>query len=183
MSPVRIEDIDNLNFWIKYFGCSYPNGYDEERDTSVTDIMLAWCTQETEDWWKKFTGCCPGVFDDRDGYADDPATLEAPVGNGKMLKIEFHPGDTLYYINGREIGSTGPHWKVQVLAFHEIEQLLAQENGRQLFLLLLPLAFLQEEDAGAACRKIKTQIGHYFPEETSESLARCIAAGSVEPCG
>lgn len=27
MKTIHIEDIDNLNFWTSYFGCSYPNSY------------------------------------------------------------------------------------------------------------------------------------------------------------
>ena len=32
MKKIRVEDIDCLNFWINYFGCCYPNGYDELND-------------------------------------------------------------------------------------------------------------------------------------------------------
>ena len=75
-----------------------------------------------------------------------------------------------------------PHWKLQVIAFDEIEQLIPLENGRQLFLLLLPLAFLAIGDTQAAHKKIKEQIQYYFPEHLSMSISNCIIAGLSELC-
>ena len=182
MSIVHIKDIDNLDFWINYFGCSYPNAYDEENDVSVSDIMLELYTEEIKSYWEKFTGYYPGVFDKCDGYVDNPTTLETSFAKDKTLKIEFHPGDTIYFINGEEIGCTGPHWKLQVIAFDEIEQVISLENGRQLFLLLLPLAFLAIGDTQAAHKKIMEQIQYYFPEHLSISISNCIVAGLSELC-
>lgn len=39
MKKIRVEDIDCLNFWINYFGCCYPNGYDELNDISVYELL------------------------------------------------------------------------------------------------------------------------------------------------
>ncbi len=182
MNIIHIEDIDIPEFWINYFGCSYPNAYDEKTDVSVTDLLLERCTLEIERWWAAFTGYRPGVLDETDGYIDDPTTLEARLPTGNILRIEFHPGDTLYFINGEEVGSTGPHWKLQTIAFDEIEQLLAFENGRQLFLLLLPLAYITPENVQTACKTIQTQVQFYFPEWLSAGISNCIAAGASEPC-
>ncbi len=105
MSRISLDEIDNLPFWLNYFGCSYLNLYDEEEDASVSELMGELCTQEVLEWWKTFTGWYDGVLDECDGYLDDPAFLEVPLTRGRTLKIEFHPGDTLYYIDGEEIGS------------------------------------------------------------------------------
>lgn len=177
MHIVHIEDIDNLNFWINYFGCSYPNSYDEEKDVSVSDLMLELFTQEIGNWWNEFTGYYPGVLDESDGYIVNPTTLEIPFAKNKMLKIEFHPGDTIYFINGNKIGSIGPHWKLQVIPFKDIEQVLLMENGRQLFLLLLPLVSLAPEDTQTVQGKIKTQLLYYFSEQLSQNLSSCIVSG------
>ena len=117
MSRISFYEIDNLSFWINYFGCSYLNLYDEEEDVSVSELMEELCTEEVREWWEKFTGWYDGVLDESDGYLDDPAFLEAPLTQGRTLKIEFHPGDTLYYVNGEEIGSTGPHWKLGTVPY------------------------------------------------------------------
>ena len=39
MKKIGVKDIDLLPFWINYVGCCYPNGYDEERDISVSELM------------------------------------------------------------------------------------------------------------------------------------------------
>ena len=176
MKKICVKDIDCLNFWINYFGCSYPNGYDEENDISVSELMEELYTEEVGNWWEKFTGYYEGVLEENDGYLDDPTTLEEQL-SGKILNIQFHPGDILYFINNEQIGSTGPHFELQTIAYKDVEKLLSLKNGRQLFLLLLPLAYIEEEDKSAVKEKIKEQMKYYFPEDLCESVSGCIVAG------
>ena len=56
MKKVSMKDIDNLYFWVNYFGCSYPNAYDEEEEVSASDIMQEMLTEEGGRWWEQFTG-------------------------------------------------------------------------------------------------------------------------------
>ena len=93
MSRISLDEIDNLPFWLNYFGCSYLNLYDEEEDVSVSELMGELCTQEVLEWWKMFTGWYDGVLDECDGYLDDPVFLEVPLTRGRTLRIELHPGD------------------------------------------------------------------------------------------
>ena len=180
MSRISFYEIDNLSFWINYFGCSYLNLYDEEEEASVSELMEELCTEAVCEWWEKFTGWYDGVLDESDGYLDDPAFLEAPLTQGRTLKIEFHPGDTLYYVNGEEIGSTGPHWKLGTVPYKELEKLLPLEQGWQLFLLLLPLASLERKEAPAAQQVIKVQMMHCFGADLCESVSKCIVSGLPE---
>lgn len=184
MKKIRIEDIDNLHFWVNYFGCSYPNAYDEEEDVSVSDLMQeinmeGHSTEESRSWWDEFTGYYDGVLDESDGYVDEPATLEVMLPHGKGLKIEFHPGDTLYYINEEKIGSTGPHWELQTVPYEEIRRLLTLRQGCQLYLLLLPLAVVKQEEAASARKEIAAQMRKYFPESLCESVSGCIVSGCI----
>ena len=180
MSKISFHEMDNLSFWINYFGCSYLNLYDEEADVSVSELMEELCTEAVCEWWKKFTGWYDGVLDESDGYLDDPAFLEAPLTQGRTLKIEFHPGDTLYYVDGEEIGSTGPHWKLRTVPYKELEKLLPLEQGWQLFLLLLPLASLERKEAPAAQQAIKVQMMHCFGADLCENVSKCIVSGLLE---
>ena len=56
MSRISLDEIDNLPFWLNYFGCSYLNLYDEEEEASVSELMEELCTEEVREWWEKFTG-------------------------------------------------------------------------------------------------------------------------------
>ena len=179
VKKICVEDIDCLNFWINYFGCCYPNGYDESNDISVSELMEELFTEEVGNWWEQFTGYYEGVLDESDGYLDNPTTLEEELLPGKILKIEFHPGDILYFINDEQIGSTGPHYELQTIPYEKVEQLLSLKNGRQLFLLLLPLAFIGEEEIQSVRDKITEQMRNYFPEDLCKSVSRCIVAGLV----
>ena len=179
MSRISFYEIDNLSFWINYFGCSYLNLYDEEEEASVSELMEELCTEEVCEWWEKFTGWDTWSI----WYSsplDDPAFLEAPLPQGRTLKIEFHPGDTLYYVNGEKIGSTGPHWKLGTVPYKELEKLLPLEQGWQLFLLLLPLASLERKEAPAAQQVIKVQMMHCFGADLCESVSKCIVSGLPE---
>lgn len=120
--------------------------------------MYGLYTEEIGSWWERFTGYYDGVLDESDGYLENPTTLEVPLAKDRVLKIEFHPGDILYFINDKLIGSTGSHWKLQTVPYEEMKRLLALENGQQLFLLLLPLAVIKQEDAVSARQEIKAQM-------------------------
>ena len=176
MNKLRVEDIDCLNFWIYYFGCCYPNGYDEEQDISVSELMEELYTEKIGNWWEKFTGYYEGVLDENDGYVDNPTTLEEAL-SGKILKIEFHPGDILYFINDEQIGCTGPHWELKTIPYKEVAHLLSLKNGQQLFLLLLPLAFIDGEERWSVRKRITEQMKHYFSEDLCERVSGCIVAG------
>lgn len=177
MKKICAKDINCLNFWINYFGCCYPNGYDEEKDVSASELMQELYTEEAGNWWEEFTGYYEGVLDESDGYLNEPTTLEETLPQNKVLKIEFHPGDILYFINDEQIGSTGPHWELRTIPYREVEQLLTLKNGQQLFLLLLPLAFIEGEEVQSVREKIAEQMKNYFPESLCVSVSRCIAAG------
>ena len=56
MKKIGVKDIDLLPFWINYVGCCYPNGDDEARDISVSELMQELYTEEIGEWWEKFTG-------------------------------------------------------------------------------------------------------------------------------
>lgn len=181
MRAVSIEDIDNLNFWICYTGGSYPNSYEDEEEVSISELMQEYYTEEVEIWWNRFTGYYEGVLDESDGYLEEPTTLEMPLAQDKILKIEFHPGDILYFINDREIGSTGPHWKLQTIPYREAKQLLALEYGRQLFLLLLPLTVIRKGEEADVFEEIRRQMSSYFSENLCERAARYTITGLMEP--
>ncbi len=184
MNRISFKDIgfDNQHFWNGYFQISYPNSYDEETDLSVTDFLEENKLSDEEDveYWDELTGYYDGVLDESDGYLDDPTYLEEPCGR-KTLKIEFHPGDVLYYLDGKEIGSTGPHWRLNVLHIDELERLLDDndENNEILFWLLLPLAAANEYDRKEIADFLKGKLTRFFDDDVSGDMAKLIASQIV----
>lgn len=141
------------------------------------NLWRNWIQRGVENWWEQFTGYYKGVLDKSDGYLDNPTTLEEELLPDKILKIEFHMGDILYFINDEQIGSIGPHYELQTIPYEKVEQLLSLKKGRQLFLLLLPLAFIEAEEIQFVREKIAEQMRYYFPENLCESVSGCIVAG------
>lgn len=54
------------------------------------------------------------------------------------------------------------------------------KNGRQLFLLLLPLAYIKKDEIPSVREKVTEQMKHYFSENLCESVSRCITAGLAD---
>lgn len=171
--------IENTNFWLNYFCCSFPNSYNENTDFSVQDIIEENATFEIS-WWDAFTGYYNGILEDSDGYLENPTTFIASIGTNKTLKIEFHPGDIIYFINNKKIGSIGPHWELQSLPYNTIRELLLQENGIQLFFLLLPLAMVESKEKVSVEKEVQGLLEKLFPIEICEKLAQCIVIQLAE---
>lgn len=175
---VELKDIKNKVFWINFFGIHYPNGYDEKTDISVSDILNDLCSDDILKWWDEFTGYYDGILNESDGYSENPTTLKIKLYSEENLIIEFHPGETLYFINHAQIGSIGPHYKLQVLPYKKIKELSA--GKQELFTLLLPLALVKKEEASFAKEEIRAILPYYFPEKICDSLAECIICGITE---
>ena len=68
MNKVNLKELnlDNKAFWYTFFALSYPNGYEEELDLSVEDIVGELGDM---DWWDNFTGYDEETFEENDGYS------------------------------------------------------------------------------------------------------------------
>lgn len=176
---IKELNFNNKSFWISFFCASYPNAVDEETDFTLYDILdeedLA--DENVMNWWEDFTGYYEGVLNETDGYLEEPAALTVPVDETENLKIEFHPGDIIYYINDKKIGSTGPHFELHAIPYKKIEQISVGEYGKELYFLLLPIAKLEENDIFSAEDKIRELLAHLFPSKIYEDMTRCIING------
>ena len=156
---ISLEDIsfDNQQFWAYFLSVNYPCAYLEEYESTMYDIIKEALPIDLE-WSDKFTQYYDGVIEESDGYIDNPTTLIATLEPLETLKIEFHPGDTIFYINDNEIGCTGPHYKVRAVPYQKVESLLCQDNGELLFQLLLPMAVLETDNISDVKTIIKEQL-------------------------
>lgn len=148
----NISDIspENSYFWSYYFSVSFPNAYCENLDMMIDEIIEDIYNLKEIDvsnWVNEFTGYYEGVLDENDGYLDDPNYFKIDIGNSFILRIEFHPGDTRYFINDINIGSTGPHWELYCFTWLELINLVKKSEYEDLlFWLLLPMTGISKSD-------------------------------------
>ena len=163
----------NIKFWIFQIATQYNNihGYGEELAGDIIEEVLGY----DNEWANKFTQYYEGVIDDHDGYIDSPTFVKIKVSSTDEYKIEFHPGDTLYYKNGKEFASTGPHFTEPLLPFSEIEPLLNIENGHVIFFLLLPIIKLSvEEQKSVSPIIIKNLMSLGLEKEPAYEITLCM---------
>lgn len=174
---ISLHEIDffNRNFWVGYMATSFPTALDEETDMSLTELMTENGMLDTS-WWDKFTKYYDGVLEKSDGYVDEPEILICELAPIQTLKIEFHPGDTVYFINDKQIACTGGHYDIQVIPFKE---LLNSIKDRQIFLLLLPLAVIDNQDKDEATQIISNVLQKIFDKHLCSQYAGCIVTGLI----
>lgn len=151
---IQLKDIvEDRNFWLFFYLSSYPNAYDEQKD-----MMLSEYIEENfkvpYKWIDQFTKYNQEIIDRNDGYEEKPRYLKVDIKEHCELMIEFHPGDTIYYLNNIEIGCTGPHYKIHVISWKKLKEIVNQCTNQAVVLqLLLPMVKIYEDEYDEA-RKI-----------------------------
>jgi len=126
--------------------------------------LLGVSEEAVDSWWNTFTGWYEGVFDEADGWVDDPGVIEAPLAGGVSLTVEFHPGQTRYLvtaadsIEGQLLGEISGHWRLPMLRWSEAARLphvtadsgWAAESPAAL-LLFLPGLWAEPTEEEALC--------------------------------
>ncbi|WP_315122422.1 Imm19 family immunity protein [uncultured Clostridium sp.] len=134
----------NSNFWLLFFACNYPESFNEELEETLSEF-LSEKFEFPKEFINSFTGYYDGVLDDSDGYVDDPNTLQLSLDTEKKLYIEFHPGDTMFFLDDNEIGCTGPHYEIHAISWEEFKKHTVKKDVREK-LLLLPMVYVNSND-------------------------------------
>ncbi len=171
---------DNTRFWAYFLSINYPCAVLEESDCSMPDFVGQVLPVDTQ-WIDCFTQYYDGVFEESDGYLEHPTTLLADLSPTEHFKIEFHPGDTIFYINDEEIGCTGPHWELWKIPYQKIKEVLVQNDGAVLFQLLLPMAALEPDDASHLKPILEKQFSELgFAEPVLAQMIDCLVSGLIK---
>lgn len=178
---LTLNDIEfsNRKFWTGFVATSFPTALNEETDMSLPEIIEE---NEAADikWWRNFTKYCDGVLDETDGYIDEPETLICNLTSTQTLKIEFHPGDTIYYINNKQIACTGGEYQIQIFSLTDLLNFMSIKNDKRIFLLLLPLAIVSSQGINNATEIISNTLQEIFDKHLCHQLAKSIVYGLME---
>lgn len=132
-----MEVRENNHFWLYFLMNNFPESLDDQTDQTISEIISDHYEIDKE-WVDHFTGYDDGVFDENDGYVENPTTLKIPLSTANNLFIEFHPGDTIYFIDHHEIGRTGPHYSIQKINWEAFCHYTQDLDNREK-LLLMPM--------------------------------------------
>lgn len=135
--------INNDSFWLYFLAGEFPNALDEVSDASLSELIDENYKSDWE-WINEFTQYSENIFDENDGYVDNPNTIEISLNN-HSFKIEFHPGDTVYFMDGDEIGCTGSHFILGKLSFQSFTELIDGVEDVRIPLLVLPMLTMEEQ--------------------------------------
>ncbi|MDE6426840.1 MAG: immunity protein 19 [Ruminococcus sp.] len=149
------EIINNNSFWIYFLSVNFPNAYDEITDTDISGVMDEY--NYDKKWIDEFTQYSEEIFDESDGYVDNPNTIDLNL-NGHDFRIEFHPGDTIYFLDGQEIGCTGGHFIIGKIDFQFFSELTAGIEDIRIFLLIMPMVSLKNADIPRAKNIVKSAL-------------------------
>lgn len=172
-------DLSNREFWTGFVTTSFPTALNEEADMSLPEMIEE---NEAADikWWRNFTKYYDGVLEETDGYIDEPETLICNLTSSQTLKIEFHPGDTIYYINDRQIACTGGEYHIHIFSLTDLLNFVGIKKDKRIFLLLLPLAIIDSQDIDDATEVISNALQEIFDKHLCRQLAESIAYGLME---
>lgn len=86
-----------------------------------------------------------GIIENADVYADASHTLIYDLTTAQTLKVEFHLGDIVYYVNNCQIGCTGGEYQLQIFPFADLFKYTEKIKDNRIF-LLLPMTVVTKQD-------------------------------------
>ncbi len=164
------------SFWLYFISTQFPNASDETSDTGLDEFISENYELDYE-WIDSFTQYYDGVIDENDGYVDNPNYISL-VLNNHDFKIEFHAGDTLYFLDGIQIGCTGPHFILRTLSFSDFTELTESIGDARLILLVTPMLALEKQNVSYISKIIKSGLAMLnFDKEHIETMSEMIISG------
>lgn len=173
--------IGNEFFWLYYISASFPQAYDEESDTALSDFLYEnypeLSDEKCEEWIDELVQFSEDAADENDGYIDDPNTIELLLNNNSF-KIEFHPCATVYILNNEEIGAAEGEYKLRTLSWENFSLLTENCADPKIPLLILPVLALEEPMIPKAREIIKKGLNLLcFKKDHIDKIAEMIICG------
>ncbi|SHJ43315.1 Immunity protein 19 [Clostridium cavendishii DSM 21758] len=179
---LTLDDLFNEceTFWPFFFSKCYPNGYFEKEDIELAEYIRGKYCLPIE-WVDDFTKYYAGVFDEEDGYVKNPRKVIVDFANNNLLEIEFHPGDTIFYLNKENIGCTGPHFELHKISWNELKKLLLNVEYKEFKLfMILPMVFIQDNEIDEVFKVITECLTKLpFKSEDYTIISKCIVENII----
>lgn len=167
---VDTKILTNPDFWFCYLVSSFGQIGEPFAPEFLSNIFNI-NEENTIEWWNNFTGYYEGIFDETDGQVENPNTISIEFQNQVNLVIEFHAGDTYYYLENSitkefvNLGTIGGHWILPMLRWNEIVSLSQnvksdssiRNYSNLIMLLMLPCIWLTKDEDFEEVKKVLAQ--------------------------
>jgi hypothetical protein len=132
------------DFWIYFFATNFPNALDCSTDITLSELIEEKYTV-SKNWVIAFTQYDKNTHETNDGYLESPNTFVIELWSDDVLTIEFHSGDTIYFINEEKLGCTGSHFFIQKISLQRYNELVSPERWENK-VLLLPMVSISKSE-------------------------------------
>lgn len=165
-----LSDTDFTNWFLM---TNFPEAIDRDEDVSLSELLST--SPVDKEKIDLLTQYYDGVFDEYDGYVECPNSVRLDL-KGNVYEIEFHPGDTVYYLNDEQLGCTGPEYFTKKISLDRFKELSSDlSSGEKLF--LLPMLKASSEEREEALRVIDEIMRNFELTIDRELLCKCILEG------
>ena len=166
----HIDLLSNTSFINWFLMSNFPAGIDVDEDVSLSELLSA--SPIDKGFINKLTQYYDGVFDDYDGYVENPNAIRLDL-NGNVYEVEFHPGDTVYYLNNEQLGCTGPEYFIKELSLSQFKDFGSYLSSEEK-LFLLPMLKASAEEKEEVFQIINEIMQNFELPINLELLRKCI---------
>lgn len=177
---IEFSEVQNKkDFWIYFLMSNFPESLDIESDETICDIISEKYNISSK-WIDSFTGYYEGVFEEKDGYIDNPNTIKIQLDELNYWYIEMHPSDTIYFLNNIEIGCTGAEYFIRNIYWDDLKKYIHNLTNKEK-ILLLPMVIINKKQREELFEIIYITLNELQLGIEKEDLIR-ICYGIIENC-
>lgn len=177
---IEFSEVQNKkDFWIYFLMSNFPESLDIESDETICDIISEKYNISSK-WIDSFTGYYEGVFEEKDGYIDNPNTIKIQLDELNYWYIEMHPSDTIYFLNNIEIGCTGAEYFIRNIYWDDFKKYIHNLTNKEK-ILLLPMVIINKKQREELFEIIYITLNELQLGIEKEDLIR-ICYGVIENC-
>lgn len=177
---IEFSEVQNKkDFWIYFLMSNFPESLDIESDETICDIISEKYNISSK-WIDSFTGYYEGVFEEKDGYIDNPNTIKIQLDELNYWYIEMHPSDTIYFLNNIEIGCTGAEYFIRNIYWDDLKKYIHNLTNKEK-ILLLPMVIINKKQREELFEIIYITLNELQLGIEKEDLIR-ICYGVIENC-
>lgn len=175
----HLDLLHNQCFAVWFLMNNFPEGLEVYDDCSIAEMIAENCSID-KIWADELTGYYEGVFDQGDGYVMAPKTVKLNLAAGIPFFIEFHPGDTLYYIGRDMIGCTGPDYSIRKIELSQFAEYTKEMDDKEK-IFMLPMLKASNDERESVTKLITVILDKFELQKCDpDKICECILENCID---